>query len=592
VDSADNLFIADTLNARVRKVAAESGLITTVAGTGVQGSSGDGGPAIAARLSGPWSVAVDSAGNLFIADYYEHRIRMIAAATGIISTVAGTGERGFSGDGGLATAAKLLCPIGITVDLGGNLFIAEEGNQRIRKVSAATGIIITAAGTGERGFSGDGGPATAAKVNLDAGLAADSAGNLFIADRGNNRIRKIAASTGIISTVAGTGEAGFSGDGGPATAGRLYWPTGAALDTAGNLIIADSSNRRIRWVAVSGVITTLAGIGKQDSSGDAGPATAARLYYPTDVASDAAGNVFIADLKNHRVRKVAAGTAVITTVAGTGEEGFSGDGGPATAAKLNWPDGLALQSTAGLFVADGLNSRIRAITFASGIITTVAGDGVQGFSGDGGPATAARLFWPRGLATDAAGNLYIADWGNNRIRKLAVGTGIITTAAGNGESGFSGDGGPATEARLDSPLGVAVDAAGNLFIADYYNRRIRKVAGATGIITTVAGGGSSTEDGGPATAAILPQPYAVAVDASGNMFIADTGLNRIRKVAANTGIITTVAGTGVRGFSGDGGPATASALNYPVAVCVDSLGNLFIADSSNDRVRVVRGPIP
>src|ERR1017187_2403392 len=305
-------------------------------------------------------------------------------------------------------------------------------------------------------------------------------------------------------------------------------------------------------------MVTVAGNGSGGFGGDGGPATSAQLSGPAGVATDATGNLFVADWSNCRIRKVAS-SGIITTVAGTGACGFGGDGRLATAAYLHSPGGVAVDAVGNLFVADTYNNRIREVS-ASGIITTVAGGGAyNGCGGDGGPATAASLGFPNGVAVDAFGNLFIADTSNSRIRKVSAG-GIITTVAGTGTAGFSGDGGLAMAAQMSSPAGVLVDAAGNLFIADAGNQRIRKVS-AGGIITTVAGTGTAgfSGDGGPATDAQLSVPYGVAVDAFGNLFIADTGNQRIRTVSASA-IIATIAGTGIQGSSGDGGPAIDSRL--------------------------------
>src|SRR5439155_1177468 len=252
---------------------------------------------------------------------------------------------------------------------------------------------------------------------------------------------------------------------------------------------------------------------------DGGAATNASLNSPASVAQDASGNLYIAEYANHRIRKVTAATGIITTVAGNGINSFAGDGGAATSASLSSPAGVALDASGNLYIADYFNNRIRKVDAASGIITTVAGNGSFGFAGDGGAATSASLSGPAGVAVDAGGNLYIAAYSNHRIRKVDAATGIITTMAGNGNPTFAGDGGAATSASLNFPASVALDASGNLYIADPNNNRIRKVAAATGIITTVAGGGSSLGDGGAATSASLYDPTALALDASGNLYI-------------------------------------------------------------------------
>ena|GEM_PF-282085 len=595
-DSVGNLYIADTYNQRIRKVAAGSGIISTVAGSGstgftTGGFSGDGGAATAAGLSSPSGVALDSAGNLYIADSGNGRVRKVAAGSGIITTVAGNGSQGFSGDGGPATAAGLFGPSGVTLDSAGNLYIVDQYNLRIRKVAAGSGIITTAAGNGSRGFSGDGGAATAAGFAGPSGVALDFAGNLYIADGSDNRVRKVAAGNGIISTVAGNGSQGSSGDGGAAMAAGLNYPGGVVLDSAGILYIADTSNNRIRKVtAGSGIITTVAGNGSQGFTGDGSAATAAGLNSSRGVSLDSGGNVYIADSGNNRIRKVAAGSGIITTVAGNGSQGSSGDGGAATAAGLIDPYGVTLDSAGNLYIADTENHLIRKVAAGSGIITTVAGNGSLGFSGDGGAATESGLYSPRGVALNSAGDLYIADTGINRIQKVAAGSGIITTVAGNGSGFFGGDGGAATAAGLNYPSGVALDSAENLYIADTLNNRIRKVAAGSGTITTVAGNGSFdvfSGDGGAATAAGLSSPFGVALDSAGNLYIGDAYNNRIRKVAAGSGIITTVAGNGGNVFSGDGGPATAAGLSRHGAVALDTFGNLYIADTESARIRAV-----
>ena len=464
VDSSGNLYITDRNNHRIRKVDS-TGTITTIAGTGKDGFSGDGGPASQAQLNFPTGVAVDGEGNLYIADAPNDRIRKVDSI-GTITTIAGTGEQGFSGDGGPASQAQLDHPRAVAVDGEGNLYIADRNNNRIRKVDS-TGTITTIAGGG--GFGEDGGPATQVLLNLPYGVAVDGTGNLYIADTNSDRIRKV-DSTGTITTIAGTGERGFSGDGGPATQASLNSPFGVAVDGAGNLYIADQYNNRIRRVDSTGTITTIAGTEERGFGGDGGPATQAPLFLPTGVAVDVEGNLYIADQYNHRIRRVDS-TGTITTIAGTGERRFGGDGGPAIRAQLDAPSGVAVDGAGNLYIADASNHRIRKVD-SIGTITTIAGTGEQGFGGNGGPASQAHLFFPTGVAVDSAGNLYIADVGNHRIRKVDS-TGTITTIAGTGERGFSGDDGPAIQAQLDDPTGVAVDGAGNLYIADASNHRIR-----------------------------------------------------------------------------------------------------------------------
>ncbi len=547
---------------------AATGTITTVAGGGV----GDGGGATSGSLYNPLDVAVDGAGNLYIADQFSCRVRKVSGGT--ITTAAGTSSCAYSGDGGAATSADLSSPAGITVDVAGDLYIADYRNCRVRKVSGGT--ITTVAGGGGCAYSGDGGAATSAGI-YPYGVAVDGAGNLFIADMNNCRVRKV--SGGIITTVAGSGMCGYWGDSGAATGAQLNYPFSVAVDGAGNLYIADTYNHRIREVS-GGVIATVAGGGY---GGDGGPATSAALFYPGGVAVDGAGNLYIGDTHDCRVREVSGGT--ITTVAGNGSCAYGGDGGLATSANLRLPAGIALDGSGNLYIADSGNCRIRELS--GGTITTVAGNGPCGYSGDGGAATSASLN-PYRVAVDGAGNLYIADPQNCRVRRVSSGT--ITTVAGDGSCAYSGDGGAATSAGV-APQGVAVDGAGNLYIADYYNYdcHVRKVSGGT--ITTVAGNGSCTfsGDGGAATSAGLDPQGGVAVDGAGNLYIADWGNCRVREVSGGT--ITTVAGNGACAYGGDGGAATAASLNYPNAVAVDSGGALYIADSYNCRVRKVSGGI-
>jgi hypothetical protein len=685
-DAAGNLFFADGI--RVREVNHLTGVITTVAGNGVAGYGGDNGQATAAGMEAdPAGIALDSAGDLFIADLYAQRVREVNFSTGVITTVAGNGKCGFAGDGGQATAAELGGPSGVAVDGAGNLFIADSNNARIREVDLSTGVITTIAGTGSWGFSGDNGQATAAELDYPSSLAVDAAGDLFIGDVNNNRIRVVNHATGVITTVAGNGTSGYNGDNGPANAAQLAGFEGLALDGAGDLFIA--ANDRIRVVNhATGVITTVAGDGTWGYSGDNGPANAAELNVPWGVALDATGNLFIADRTNNRIREVASGAAVVnmipaalTVTAKDASKPYDATDPTFSVSYAGFVNGdnsnnlsgtLQFRTTepgsgyapAGTYqiTPSGLTSGNYTITFASGtltvspaattttvtaaanpqgfgqlltatvtadlpsaatptggsvtffsgnvtlgtaslhsgsatlqvstlpvgtdmvtasysgdgadfagsstvigpnsIITTVAGNGNQNYNGDGIPATAAQLFTPASVAVDSEGDLFIADLSNNRIREVNHATGVITTVAGKGTPGYGGDNGPATAAALSYPSGVAVDAAGNLFIADSDNCRVREVNHATGVITTVAGNGSfgSSGDGGQATAAELERPTGLAVDAVGDIFIADYYNNRIREVNFTTGVITTVAGNGTGGFSGDNGPATAAEL--------------------------------
>lgn len=586
-------YIADGRNHRVRRVDAATGIIVTVAGTGESGFSGDGGLAQNAKLSLPMDVAVDAAGNVFIADYNNNRIRKVTPS-GIISTFAGTGSLSYGGDNGLATQAALSNPWGVAVGPDGYVYIADFGNNRIRRVgppgcTPQTCIISTVVGNGTWGYGGDNGPASSAVLRNPADIAFDASGNMLIADWGNHVVRRVV--NGTIQTIAGGGSIGSSGsigDGGPAVGSVLRYPTQVVANAAGAVYIADSLQRRLRKVQ-DGIITTAAGTGAAGSAGDGGPATQADMNLTYGVAVHAAGDVWVAtttDLarsQHNRVRRVDT-RGIIEAVVGGG----LGDGAAASDVLVD-PRGSEARVGTGLlpdlYFADGANNVVRYVDGSDGRIHVLAGSGEAGYTGDGGWATQARLNKPLDVAVDHAGNVYIADTSNNVIRRVDRG-GLITTVAGTGQRGFTGDGGPATAARLAAPTGVAVDRNGYLYIADYDNYRVRRVV--NGTITTFAGNGQYgwSGDGGEATAAMLRNPWDIVLAADGTMFIADTFNQRIRKVAPN-GVISTYAGTGFSGFTGDGGAATAARLNSPSLLALDAANNLFITDSENRRIRVI-----
>ena len=764
VDGSGNLYVADDINRRIRRID-PGGVITTIAGTGEWGFGGDGGPATKAQFRGLQGLAVDGSGNLYVADASNQRIRRIDP-DGVITTIAGTGERGFGGDGGPATEAQLYNPVGLAVDGSGNLYVADYFNQRIRRIDP-DGVITTIAGTGERGFGGDDGPATEAQLNFPVGLAVDGSGNLYVADYLNQRIRRIDPD-GVITTIAGTGEPGFGGDDGPATEAHLHSPVRLAVDGSGNLYVSDSLNQRIRRIDPDGVITTIAGTEDPGFGGDGGPAAEAHLNSPNGLAVDGSGNLYVADYNNHRVRvirppgernpvthefphfanggstvsdlvlvnvdtktvipvvrfyssngdpisadmvvdvtedmDVAADGALSVTagIAPLGErtisthgrgdlrsgsvtvvtDGYVGgllrfdsmavgvagvgaaqpvsdaifparrkEGGINTGAALRNLESEATTLTCHLMQGGevlntamvelaGTGQQARFINelfadadtsdFAGSVrctapegrkytgvalemdignrifttlplvevttmfrgdveepyIYTFAGTGILGFGGDGGPATEAHLLHPVGLAVDGSGNLYVADSSNQRIRRIDP-EGVIATIAGRGEWGHGGelgDGGPATEAYLN-PIALAVDGSGNLYVAERSNHRIRWID-PEGVITTIAGTGKRGfgGDGGPATEAQLNFPTGLAVDGSGNLYVADQTNHRIRRIDPE-GVITTFAGTGDRGFGGDGGPATEARFNLPYGLAVDGSGNLYVADRYNQRIR-------
>jgi hypothetical protein len=646
VDYAGNVFIADYNNCLIREVNAGTGIITTIAGITTPnlacGSAGDGGPATSAHVYNPTGVAIDKNGNLFIADFSNQRIRVISCATvtstggvcaansgqtaGDIYTVAGTGTAGYNGDGVAATSANLYYPYGVATDTDGNLYIADQYDQRIRRVACGTGIsgcvlpsgetiafIYTIAGDGTAGYSGDSGAATSAELYYPTTVSVANSGDLFIGDYDNFRIREAScvtttstggactASTGQtasdIYTVVGTGGAGYgSGDGIAATSADLYYAIGVAVDSAGDLFIADQDNERIREVPcdvstltctppagdTAKFIYTIAGTGGTTFFGNNIPATGAELYYPTGVASDSSGNIYIADRSNCVVREVNGGTGIITTFAGT-TCGYSGDGGPATSAQLNQPYKLAVDSSNNVYIADTANCVVRKVS--SGTITTFAGKGVCGYLGDGGAATGAELYEPDGVAVDNLGNVYIADEYNYVVRKVSGGN--ISTFAGNHTYGYTGDGGTATSAEFTYVLDVAVDGFGNVYIADQYNQRIRKV-NTSGIISTYAGNGGAgyQGDGGLAYQTSLYYPTGVAVDGAGDVIIADYDNQRVRMVDQSN-VIHTIAGDGTAGFNGNDILATLAELYQPWGVAVDPSGNVYEADFQNWLIRKI-----
>ena len=736
-DPVGNVYVADAGNHRIRRID-RTGVITTIAGTGEAGYSGDGGPAGAARLRNPTGIAIDAAGHLYVADRENSRVRRIDP-TGVITTFAGPDGASYSEGVGPAGAAQLRMPAGVATDTAGNVYVADTWNEAVGVVGAEQFKATVQLGSsddlielpvsrqgrvmvhGRPAFSGtnvascdgnvyalhlalngglrasyvserqvvpledsrpitlvrdesdvwrigdqivgighqhvqggreyfldvaggrwriashvlktvagdsgvkDGIPATASTLHFPNAVAADTAGNVLIADTGNHRIRRIDP-TGRIETLAGNGEPGFSGDGGPATAAQMDAPQGVETDAFGNVYVADTGNHRIRRIDPTGRIETLAGNGEPGFSGDGGPATAAQMDAPQGVETDAFGNVYVADTGNRRVRRIdptgrieslqgldnpsdvaidAAGFVYVAlgrrhtlvryrpegrreALAGTsGKPGFSGDGGRShSTAQFDSPQGIAVDAAGNIYVADTMNHRVRRVEqTGTRLISTFAGNGEQGYSGDGGLAVAAQLNHPVGVAIDAAGNIYVADSGNHRVRRIDP-AGNISTVAGTGAPFDLKDGGPASEAGFSLALGsVATDAVGNVYVADSGNHRVRRIDPA-GMIATVAGtGDAGFGDDGLAATVQLDTPTGVAVGSVGEVYIADSGNHRVLRVD-NTGMLTTFAGTGEAGYSGEHHPAASSQLKRPTKVTADT-GNVYILDAGNGRVRVV-----
>jgi trimeric autotransporter adhesin len=577
VDAAGNLFVADRDASVVRKIAA-NGTISTVAGNGTPGFAGDSGAAISAQINGPFGVAVDGGGNLYIADTGNEVVRKVSP-DGTISTVAGTGIRGYTGDGGPARNALLDGPEAVAVDAAGNLYIADTFNGRIRRVGT-DGVITTVAGVGSTGiYSGDGGPAKNAAISLPTDVAVDGSGNLYLTDFGNSRVREV--TNGIINTVAGRPNGAPRIDGELALNARLEGPTGVTVDRSGTIYFVEAGigsgtglavgDYKVWKVSTAGILTTQAGNGIPNYSGD-GPATAVQLNGPAGVAVSTSGVIYISDTQNQRVRAMpAVGGNALVTLAGNGTPGFNGEVVLPRNALLNRPIGVAADALGNWYVADTANSRVRKVQ-PGGNLFTIAGNGNASYFGDGGPAIQGSVNQPEGVAVDSAGNVYIADTLDHAVRKVTP-DGEITTLAGNGNPGYSGDGGPASQARLNQPRGLAVDADGNVYVADTGNNQVRRID-ALGTITTVDTGGA------------LSDPRGVAVDRAGNLYIADTGNHRVRRVSPGS-LVTTIAGKGTCCYSGDGGLALDAQLNQPWGIAVDTNGNVYVADAGNNAVRML-----
>ncbi|HTT42639.1 MAG TPA: NHL repeat-containing protein [Steroidobacteraceae bacterium] len=573
-DNDGNIYVADSGNNTIRKIDS-AGAVTTLAGTaGVTGSADGTGPA--ASFNAPWGLATDSAGNVYVADSNNNTIRKVTPA-GVVTTLAGTAGVSGSADG-IGASASFLWPVGVATDAADNVYVAV--NDTIRKITPA-GVVTTLAGTAGVTGSADG-VGAAARFWDPIGIATDSAGNLYVADYSTAIIRKVTAG-GVVTTLAGTAGVAGSADGIGAAA-RFYGPTSLATDNAGNLYVADWYDNAIRKVTSSGVVTHLAGGSVLESGSTDGSAAMARFSGPMGVATDSAGNVYVADEFNNEVRKVTP-EGEVTTVAGTASVVGNADGTGA-AASFAAPEGVAADRTGTLYVADTGNRSIRRVT-PTGVVSTLAAGlesepaGLATDSGGNiyvagapsntiwkitpagtrttlagstnfchgcpsplggsadGTGAAAGFFWPTGVAIDLTDNIYVADSGNNTIRKISLG-GVVTTLAGTAGVTGSADGtGPA--ASFNAPWGLATDSAGNVYVADSANNTIRKVTPA-GVVTTLAGtaGVSGSADGIGASASFL-QPHGVATDAAGNVYVADSGNHTIRKLTP-AGVVTTLVG--------------------------------------------------
>lgn len=550
----------DTCSAAgICEVKAESladGFIEVLAG----GAIGDEGPAEESILRGVDAVAVDADGSIYVGENSRGLIRKIDI-DGTITTIAGTGVRGATLDLPRAGLDANVAP-GDFALFDGFLYFTDTISFRVVRMELATGIVEFVAS----GF---------ASVR---GIAVDEDGNVYVADSSNDRVRRVSASTGAVSTFAGTGVATSTGDGGVATAATINAPWGLAVDSE-SLYIAAIGGDRVRRVNLeTRIISRYAGTGSASFSGDDGPATSAAINAPRHLRLDSAGNLLIADHDNGRIRRVNKEDGIITTIAGGNACCFIAEGIAADESYLPSPSGFAVGADDTIYVGDRRNHLLRRIS-PDGTINTIAG----GASPDKDIGENARINTPYGLAADPDGNVIIADREASRVLRLNRQSGEVTVVAGTGRRGFSGDGSLGAEADLNLPADVVVDEAGNIYIADAENGRVRKVD-LTGVISTFAGGGTSNADGQPANMSVLGAVSALAFDPDGNLYLTES--NKVRKVST-AGIITTVAGTGQGGTTGEKGPAIEAELNNPNGLAVDFLGRLYISEFSGNVIRRV-----
>jgi uncharacterized repeat protein (TIGR01451 family) len=534
-DGTGNIYVADVM--RIRKITIATGEINTISGNSSSNTNtGDGGFAENATFTPIESLTTDYQDNIYVLTSVESGsgkiVRKIEASTGIITTFAGNGVPGFSGDGGQATVARLNNPNHIATDPQGNLYITDY--SRLRKVDAATGIIHTVAGSGFAESHGDDGPAISATFTVAGMIAVSRTGDIYVEDNFNSSVRKINKSTGIITRWVGSGTGAVSGIGGHRDSVQLSHPENITVDAMKNMYISDAAAAKIYKIdAVTNKITTVAGTGVFGSLDDDGmPAVSARIGMPSGLAVDTTGNIYFVD-NNLYVRKITASTGLLSTIAGTGVYDYTGDEGPAVSAALNNVQDIAVDSKGNILIADQYNHRIRKIDVLTGIISTIAGTGGDGFNIEDSIAVDAVLSFPTKITVDKSDNIYFSEIGNLLVRKIDALTQKISTVAGNHLAGSSGDNGAATEAEIGAVTGIAVDTTGNLYITAQELSLVRRVDKGTGIITRFAGGygtNSYSGDGGPAIDASLNSPAELAFDNNGKLYIADYDNDRIRMI--------------------------------------------------------------
>ena len=627
VDRAGNVYFSEGYANRIQKVSAATGTLQHVIGFGPGNDAVEGEPAATALAAGSLDLAVDAAGNLFYTglgiervdaatglvsrvvpnptgdwclgvavgpdgdvyvSYGTHTVRRVSKATGAVSVVAGTGEKGFSGDGGQATAARFdfTWGAGLTVDSGGNLWIADSANNRFRKVDAATGIVTTVAGNGTTGFSGDGGPATSAAFSFYGGpkVAVDSAGNLFVPDTNNCRVRRVDAKTGVVTTVAGTscGECRVV-EASDATKVPVCGPGSLALDPSGDLVIGLWNGQAVQRLSLStGRLSVVAGTGNRREGVDGGPATSAILGMPGSLSVDRSGNLYLGDLADRRFRKVDAASGRISTVFGVGGDGDWSPGRPGPETAVFRPLDVIVGPDDDLYALPDWDQVFR-ISSKTGLVSLYAGGGTAS-PGDGGPATAAQLSGVLGLGLDAQGSLLLGD--GNRIRKVDATSQVISTIAGGGDDG-QGENIPATSASFNVYGRIATDASGSVWFADRW-ARVVKVSG--GLLATWAGsrqGFGFAGDGGPVASSRLYHPTGVVPDGAGGLLVPDASNCRIRRIDLASGTIDTIAGNGTCSGAGDLRPAREASLALPVAAAVGPKGELYVAEPNLGRIRAV-----
>ena len=580
-----SVLVTDASNVRLRYVDQEP-LLRTLIGNGSVGYTGDGGNALAATLNSPQMAVTDTNSNVYIADMCNNLIRIYSQTASTLSTYAGTGVAGLSGDTGPALLAQFAAPYGVALDSYNDLFVTDMSNCGVRVIEPVSGNIYNYAGNYVNGFSGDGGPATAASLSYPRGIAVDGSNNVYICDTGNSRIRRIDNVTGIISTVAGNGTEGYSGNNGPGYLASLSSPRGVTVDGNGNLYIADTNNNCIRFLNIHTCILTTT-VGQPPRGGYLGNNTFAQfslLSNPSQVLYDkSSAYMYIADSGNARIRLVDTTTNVIYDYVGNGSPAFYGNQTYISDAVFGSIECVAADLENNVYISDGAANLIRKIDMSTLTISTVVGTGVGGYTGNGIGALQ-QISTPRTLLADMENNILFCDTENHRVRKYISTTREITTLAGTGDASDYGDGGLASLAALNYPKALAQDTEGNIYIGDSSNYRIRRVDAMTGIITTCAGIGAPgiITAGGSAVSTSIGYVNAITT-AQDALYITDAPTSGIWQIQG--GVFEPFTNISTPAYLGDGGPVAAALLSTPTGILADSSGNFIICDSENYRIR-------